>query len=383
MEMFTDNSSEDGESVDISIESDCDEFVFTQIEPEDTSKPQETDDSELLCWGKDTDYDDTSKAKRPNTCIDDSDISLICSTFRSYRRIRKYEVNLHDFNLGKEELNVSGESNAVAFNDPETTEFSKDDAPIDLGSNSQSSPSESSPPILRDNTKGCKMSRKSPKEFFTLIGALMEDLNADSKIPPSEVKSLYHIGAHYVGAVAEDVLSLLTLAFTTCKQFTTELRRLAALATRAILLLNNEEQSVEEYGLQAFHEQVRQSYMGCEKLLRDIQLLKADVDVKRTFWHNNTSETIDLVHEVCQVDTLVERIYQHYLSGVDELDFKEPWLQFPQYRSYNNAIKFLLSEEPHCMMDGLELDMAQVLVDLRELEESVKVLMEGHEGKLY
>ncbi|PVH18374.1 uncharacterized protein CXQ87_001299 [Candidozyma duobushaemuli] len=314
------------------------------------------------------------------------DGEMICDVSHSYRSIRKYEINLLRYKIEKDVIKSEGGGNTIYFGEFSQCPFNEEDSPIELFPHSQANVpvSDCNPrSIVRQrNSDDLKLAWNFPSQLPLEFPMIAESLSCDAEkkqiISSSDMGHLYHAGSRYIDSIADNVVLLMNMAFGCCKAFTLERKRLIGVTSRAIYLLCDEDNIVREFGAKYYQAQVSESFTDCERLQASLLKVRKDVEIKLSFFQNHAQGTVRLVENLFNVDSCVLKAHQHYLSSTEDLCFGNGECYFPQLPAYHNTMKFLRSQDPHTVVADLQGELASILRNMREVEESLITVLDAH-----
>lgn len=370
-----------------SFDMDFDEFIFTEPEIQSTSELP-VDEPDQFFWDTNEPFGYISDLLEDTDEAEEMDVSRLCNTFRSYRSIRKYEISLLSYIAEQDILKGSESGYSIFFGDTEYGSFHEDDPPIELfpscPANQRPTPHKKRPIITSggDNSRSkisWTLSSHLPLRDFPIIAdSLSMEAENKTSITAADMGHLYHAGSRYAGAITGNVALLMTMVFNSCKDFSTELRRLLALGARSISLFSEKKGLIKEFGQPFYLSQLRKSRLDCKLLRKDLEKLRTSITNNTAFFKANAKETVELVQGLYVLDACVTKAEAYYLENAKE-ETGESY--FPQLPAYRNALKFLRSHDPQSMIKDMEMDLDLVLEDLKEVEESLVTIFEAHDGK--
>lgn len=357
---------------------------------EDTPRSCLEDESKFTFWSYQPFLESSSACplefKDSNTSI--FQIIGMCSGFRSYRRNRRFETNLHRFLISRKAFRIAEPNRLILFRGSAQSEYDPEEPPNSVESCESARLVSSGRPILRERIASGESSTdqftlEPLREFLEAIEALLVFTENGVPICSGEMKQLIQFGSRHCNVIANNLAVMLELALTSCKQFTELLRRLLALAIHVMLIFDDKEGMMRNSELQEFFNQTQQSYKDCDSLMNDLRSLAFDLSQKRDFWTAHCSTMVTHINEVSIAHAVMDKIFEHYEKTNDEFDFSNEISNSPNLELYKNAIQFLLCEEPKLMTGQLEDDMSQVIADTKELEGAVVTIMRNLEDSLY
>ncbi|QRG40427.1 hypothetical protein FDK38_004900 [Candidozyma auris] len=376
-----------------------DSFVFVQQDDTEDTRSLFTRKITFELSDSDDEEDEEGYFARSNGNPDNRDtlassadptVGTISFNFRSYRSLRKFEINIYNYRIGKEA--AQGGTGEVIFGEPMVREFNPQEPPINAelsGENCSLCEANHCKSILLreerfESPRILGLSVETPpRKFLVIVDALSTEIAKGNVVSPSAFHDLYRHGSKFVGIIAENVEYLITVTCSSCKQFTNRLQRLSALAVRAIRLFDEENEHILHEGLEDFNSQLHESYADCAGLLKDLYQFENKVREKKLFWQANASETITSMEEAAYFDAHVDDIEEHFREHNDETIYFTDSQETCYIDLYKNAMQFLIEEDAGTLVNQLGCDLSQILVDLKELQEIVKIILGWLVGRLY